>query len=241
MDGLTWQQSFIDFKPKIELSSPSHPDNIRDALLKFYEDKLKELTGFDYQKARQVYSELNNTPGIYPDVALIFYELLKQYKPKKIAEFGSGFSTLVFSHLINQLNLNTKLFSYEQDAKYLDITNSLLSRHNLNHAQVSLQRMFPDENLVKDADFVFLDWQHRAFLLIERSDWFKNVDILIMDDSQSPTYTNRLLYEFMNKSDRHCFMMLNAAGRTDMTEFISYKEELEPNVAYYLNHVMGYL
>ena len=121
------------------------------------------------------------------------------------------------------------------------MTNLLLRRHSMDNGQVELADMFPETNLVGKADFVFLDWQHRAYLLKFKPTWFKDVDILILDDSQSPTYTNNVLFDFMQKTERHSFMMLNGAGRTDMTEFISYKESLEPDVANYLNHVMSYL
>jgi hypothetical protein len=242
MDAETWKAIFKGetYNPISQLGFPQHPD-VRDQILNFYNDELKRVTGFDYSKSRQEYIDIGNNPGMYADVGLIFHYLLKEYKPRKIVELGSGFSTLVLSHLIRSIGLNSEFISYEQSDKYGNQTAELLEKYGFSKNIIHLCDMFPENNLVGDANFVFLDCQYRSYLLSEKADWFKNLDILILDDSQAPTYSIDLLYEFMNKTNRHCFMMLNGAGRTDMTEFISYKKELEPNVAYYLNHVMGYL
>lgn len=136
----------------MQLQQPSHPP-IRDEIQKYYSSLLKDQFGFDYWDAQHKYKEIGNEPGIYPDVCLLLFELISQYKPKKIVEIGSGFSTLVLSYSAEMFN--SQLTSYDQNFKWAEKTAILLDIHKRTNGQLLPFNEKQDENIVNDADFVF--------------------------------------------------------------------------------------
>ena len=79
-----------------------------------YEAKVRgkfnqELTGYDLPTGQ---NELDYD---------ILIEYITKHKPKCIVEYGSGFSTRVIQKTINELGLDTKFFSFEDNKYYYDI------------------------------------------------------------------------------------------------------------------------
>lgn len=56
--------------------------------------------------------------------------VVKKTKPRKILEFGGGYSTIAFCYAISELkknfNINAKLYSYDQNEDYLNITKKII-------------------------------------------------------------------------------------------------------------------
>ena len=209
-----------------------------NAIIDEYILKLKEETGFDYKNAEMVFAQLGNTPGIYPDVCLLFKKLIEGYSPKLVVEIGSGFSTLIFSYLSKRYGYSFR--SYEQDAFYANITDRLLSSFGLAD-YTEIISLKPRENIIGDAELVFIDGHERPYFLIEKSGWLKNCKIVIVDDSQAPDLSGKTLFSFMESTGRDSFITYNGYGRTDRVEFISYRSDLRPNVAEYVTTVLRYI
>jgi hypothetical protein len=221
----------------MEIPCPSHPP-VRDEILKFYASVLKDKFGFDYWYAQNEYHELGNEPGIYPDVALLLFELIDQYEPRKIVEIGSGFSTLVLSLAAHRNK--SKFISYDQYEQWRILTAHLLYLYEMKDFTLKQFDIKTDNNIIGDADFVFVDFMDRAYMMSQHADWFKNVNIMVYDDSTLTPNSQGLLYDFMTKSNRHNFCYYNGGGRMDRVEFISFKK-MEPEVDYFIAQKMGYL
>jgi predicted O-methyltransferase YrrM len=219
-----------------EIHQPSHP-KVRDDIMKFYSDILQSDFEFDYNNAAKIYHDIGNEPGIYPDVALLLFELINQYKPKKIVEIGSGFSTLVLK--LAAQTINSEVISYEQSDNWMKYTVQLLQRYYIKDA-IGEFNIKTNINLVQDADFVFVDFMDRQYMMENHADWFRNVDIIVYDDCTLPPNSQGLLFEFMKNSDRHNFVFYNGGGRTDRVEFVSFKN-LDPEVDYFIAQKLGYL
>ena len=95
--------------------------------------------------------------------ALILYTNIKKYKPKRIIEVGSGFSTLVMLDTIEELGLDTKITCIEpyperlkKNLRYGDINRIELIEKKLQNTDM---RIFG--SLSKD-DLLFIDSSHVA-------------------------------------------------------------------------------
>jgi len=79
--------------------------------MEIYESKIRN-------KVREIASGLDIPTGQDNED----YELIKNYitkhKPKCIVEYGSGFSTRIIQKTINELKLDTKFFSFEDNKHY---------------------------------------------------------------------------------------------------------------------------
>ena len=216
---------------------PPHP-KLRDDIIDFYSAELLKETGFDYRKQEQVYSSLGNTPGVYPDTLLLFSRLIKTYNLKKVVELGSGFSTLFFTHL------GVELSSFEQKPEYLELTKQLLAKNNLPNNHISLKENITPitgsslEAACLVADLIFVDCLDRKRWLTDPT-WLYNSPIVIVDDMEF--FGDGVLFDFMFKTKRPFFITYNGGGRTDRTEFISYKFELTPDIKEVVAKGLGYL
>ena len=214
-----------------------HPP-LRNEILSFYSNELKRLSGFDWSINEKIYHDLGNVTGVYPDVLLLFYWLIKTFNLKNIVELGSGFSTLFFQYMTNKEGLS--FISYEQGQKWMDLTNKLLESQNLKADINFLSRNIVglgtdfDANCMK-ADLIFIDCLDREYWLTAPVWSYRNAKFIVIDDLN--TYANSI-FTFMDYTKRHKFFVYNNAGRMDRLEFVSIKEEISPDLVF---NELGYL
>jgi len=220
-------------------------DSIREVMLAYYGDKLREATGFDYPAAEKIYTELGNSPGVYPDTCLLFYNMIAHYQITSVLEVGSGFSTLFLGNLSSKLKSPRFSFlSLEQVPFYANLTMRLLAAAAVkgmpSAAHVLGFPMRPSySDLVEQtrgADIVFIDGLERPYFLNDISAALVTPRFVIIDDSQA--IEKEVLYNFMVGTGRHNFMTYNGTGRSDRIQFISLKH---PEDAVKISELMGYL
>jgi predicted O-methyltransferase YrrM len=72
--------------------------------------------------------------------------LIKELRPEKVLEFGSGYSTLIIANALKQNNLNYPLHSVENDLEYLDSTKRLLSTNEIDNVNFIHSPLMWSEN-----------------------------------------------------------------------------------------------
>lgn len=89
-----------------------------------YEKALLDECGIDFNNYIRVLAGFGNTTGIYADVALLLYKLVKFEGTSSVLEFGSGMSTLIMSKA--SMDYSKKLVVGESGRKWYNITKSCL-------------------------------------------------------------------------------------------------------------------
>lgn len=202
-------------------------DELKHKIFRYHNEKVKATLGIDTWDTIVEYSKIGNSPGIEVDSILMYYHLIKDYKLKKIVEFGSGFSTLIFSIIAEKLGI--EFHSFEEEAHWLDITKKLLTRYNKDDSVVKLFDKEAYKEL-KGCDFCFVDSNAglRLELLNAENPLHNNlrdIGIVIVDDMESLGGSCSL---FMAITGRTNFYVFNATGRSNRHQFINsnFKEPL---------------
>ena len=121
-----------------------------------YEAKVRgkfnqELTGYDLPTGQ---NELDYD---------ILIEYITKHKPKCIVEYGSGFSTRVIQKTINELGLDTKFFSFEDNKYYYDIIKEHIELTDVvelvpfERQDNKVGRYYHSYDGMEDVDFVMID------------------------------------------------------------------------------------
>ena len=93
----------------------------------------------------------------------ILIEYITEHKPKCIVEYGSGFSTRVIQKTINELGLDTKFFSFEDNRYYYDIIKEHIELTDVvklvpfERQDDKLGRYYHSYDGMEDVDFVMID------------------------------------------------------------------------------------
>lgn len=178
---------------------------------------IKELR-VDWRDIETIYGKLGNTPGIYPDVALLLYETLKRDDVQSFVEIGSGVSTLYLEKAAKKLN--KELITYEEKNEWADITHKLLKSFGVSQ-QISIY-----DNLTKlpEVDAIFLDCslEERKVIIEKHKNVFKNCKIFIVDDAQIVKVSVPIIKSFTSM-ERYNFYTYNPTTREDRHELINFK------------------
>lgn len=182
----------------------------------FNNELIKEIK-IDWFHAQDLYFNIGNAPGMYPDTLLLLLKIIDQYNVKKIIELGSGFSTLYISKICKEKDIKFK--SYEEDKKWLEKTKELLNHYNLNNDHIVNLVNFNDIDY--DTDLILIDCNNESRSKILESNKLNIVPIVIVDD------VNRLelsisCSKFMCNSKRYSFYIYNGVGRRDRLLFINF-------------------
>jgi len=105
-------------------------------------------------------------------------------KRKLIVEFGSGISTVYIAALIDQMNLDTQLVSFDSEAGWVDTVGELVKTSNKKLQQVSLIHA-PLTPCSKALDG--LTWFNEAIVTNHLASIGKPVDVLIVDGPYAHT------------------------------------------------------
>lgn len=199
----------------------------------FDKELVKEI-GISWFDARDNYQKLGNCPGIYPDTALLFVKMIKNFGVGKVLEFGSGISTLFLAKICEVKGI--EFISYEEDTGYLAKTKELLKMYNIKNYDnivrpiTSIDRIekLTNENIellrldLNNIDFgaglIFLDASGYLRHTVLASEAIYKIPFILFDDAE--TYTLHISKFFVN-SGRHNFCYFNRVGREDRTQFIS--------------------
>ena len=93
----------------------------------------------------------------------ILIKYITEHKPKCIVEYGSGFSTRIIQKTINELELNTKFFSFEDNKYYYDIIKEHIELTDVvklvpfERQGDKLGRYYHSYDGMEDVDFVMID------------------------------------------------------------------------------------
>ena len=88
---------------------------------------------------------------------------IEKYKPKCIVEYGSGFSTRIIQKKINELGLNTKFFSFEDNRHFYDIMKEHIELTDVvelvpfERQEDKVGRYYHSYDGMEDVDFVMID------------------------------------------------------------------------------------
>lgn len=193
-------------------------NTIKDMMDRAYAGILKEMTGIDFFEACLRLSAFGNTTGIEPDTAYFLISFIKRFKLKNIVEYGSGMSTLFLAKYCSLHNLS--FISFEEEQKYLDITNKLLEAYNL----TNLVQLYTEPNeLVLKPDLLYLDSSIALRQTILFSDMGKNVKFVTVHDLEA---ISPICSEFMAKQKRYDFTVLGTHN-TFRLLFVSYLDRTE--------------
>lgn len=221
-------QQDVEAVPHVE-----HPD-LRGTIIDFWSRKLYAKTGLDFLKAEQVYRELGNTSGMYPDTLLAFANIIQYYDIKKILELGSGFSTLFLACMAKKQGAEFR--SFEEAEYYHQLTRTFLEAYGYSP---DLVQPWPkiEPALFEGVEFLFLDNMNRGDLLVHGHELFSKVPIIVVDDCDG--YGNRQALQFMQQAGRSHMFPFQGGGRMDRTQFfIHLPETCLPTFLY---QTMGYL
>ena len=225
------------------------PINYRE-LYKPFDKELINIIGISWFDAWQRFHEIGNSPGIYPDTALLFVKMIKNigynFNINNVIEFGSGISTLFLSKICELKGI--KFTSYEEDPKYMPLTLSLLKKYNIkdyeNIVKPIINMISPTEkdiesfkrvidNIDFNVDLIFLDsYGYSRNLLLENSQ-VKKIPFIIYDDAES----SYIIGKFIAESKRYHSYFYDRVGRIDRQQFISYLD----NALNFANYVNKYI
>ena len=96
-------------------------------------------------------------------------ELIIKKKPKKILELGSGVSTVFMSYLINDLKLDCKIYSYDNDNDYINKIIKNSSKNILNNI------------IFNEHQLTLFKFNNRRFIRYNNDKYIENIDILYID------------------------------------------------------------
>jgi hypothetical protein len=153
-------------------------------------------------KNKKIIEELKNTHNKYiaeissPDMAISF-ELAQylfihciHFKPNKIIDLGSGFSSFIFLSYKSLMNPDCNIISIDDDTNWLNKTKVFLMENKLPVDNLfSLNEV--KEELIQDADLIFYDLNFVQKRMILFDYFFKNLSkngILICDDAHKIEY-----------------------------------------------------
>lgn len=196
-------------------NKPVFPINYRD-LYKLFDDELIKDIGISWLEAHKIYHELGNSPGIYPDTALLFVRLIKMYNIYNVIEFGSGMSTLFLSKICELKNI--KFTSYEEDEKYRNINTNLLEAYNIKNSKDIIKSFKNDVPLIINTDLLFLDSHKNSRESLINNKQIYNIPFVIYDDAEDSSP----LIKYICNSKDHNFYCYDRVGRLDRQQFISY-------------------
>jgi predicted O-methyltransferase YrrM len=154
LDKQIWEDQFEDSIPGIELNKDK-----QTALLKKFSEYYRDLP-FSEEKSGKSRYYYENISYAYTD-AILLYSFIRHFKPNRIIEIGSGFSSAVM--------LDTRdLFCPNLDLTFIDpYPKSLLSllrendSENCKIVQSKVQHVKTDQfSILKKNDFLFIDSSH---------------------------------------------------------------------------------
>lgn len=189
---------------------------LRHSILDHYDKLLSYFMDLSFFEAERNLSDLGNASGIYPDTALLYYFLIKEFNLKKVIEIGSGISTLFFAQSCKLLDAN--FISFEEKEQYKKITHNLLARYSFPSTLVLDYALF-DDDLLKDCDLIFLDGSVKArqdFLLDNKC---KDIPIVAVDDFE---VLSTECFSFMEINNRPFFYVHNGSGRGSRLQFLNH-------------------
>lgn len=189
-------------------------------LYSLFNNELVKEINIDWFCAQDIYYNIGNAPGIYPDTILLLLKIIDYYNVKKIVELGSGFSTLYLSKICKEKDV--KLISHEEDKKWLEKTKELLNHYNLDNDHIVNLTNINDIDY--NTDLIFIDCSNELRSKILESNNMNMVPIVIVDDA------NRLelsisCSKFMCNSKRYSFYIYNGVGRKDRFSFINFLDQ----------------
>ncbi len=190
-------------------------------LYKMYNEELVKNTEIDWFDVEKVLNKIGNAPGIYPDTLLLFTKIINHCSPRKIIEFGSGVSTLYFSKICKDKNI--QFTSYEEKPEWKNKTQHLLNHYKLNsqiNDFVNLNDITFDDDITFDTDIMFIDCSVELRIKLLESDKLNYIPIIMVDDSER-TNLSKYCSKFMSNSKRYNFYVYNGVGRIDRHLFIN--------------------
>lgn len=95
----------------------------------YFNNLYKAESGLDFTNVTQAMQKAGNTPGIYPDVALLLHRCFVTPEVETFFELGSGASTCVLANAAQRLN--KEYHAVEHLKNWYDVTCDTLRRLNL--------------------------------------------------------------------------------------------------------------
>jgi len=167
----TDDNSSLIFNPKVHITphiggvTIDAQEKSYDRVFEIWRDNMMNRKEFEIRKKVNAndknYLPTGQSAGDYSEIL----QYIEEHKPKCIVEYGSGFSTMLIQEKIDELKLDTKFFSFEDNKHYYDVI-----KDNIESTQavklVPYERDNKNPNLgryshtyhgMKDVDFVIID------------------------------------------------------------------------------------
>lgn len=190
---------------------------IRDEIIKFYDELLLKDYGISFIEAEQKYAKIGNTTGIHSDSLYFLLKMIDYFKIKNLVEIGSGFSTLFFAQISKLRKLEFQ--SFEEKQSYLEMTRELLTVYDLDPYIINTYKA---DRIPLKPGFIFLDGTvavRQNYLRRTRS---MSVSFVIVDDFE---ILSDECSQYMKHSNKP-FFFVYGGSRTHRHQFISYPKDL---------------
>jgi predicted O-methyltransferase YrrM len=143
-----------------------------------------------------------------PEMALSFeltrfiYRLSKAYRPKKVLDLGSGFSSFVLRKYAKD-NLEVEVFSVDDDEEWLQKTKNYLTTHDLSTRNLFSLDEFIAEPRRGKFDLILLDLnfvEKRKNYLVFALQLLNEKGVLIFDDAHKVEYLREVKIATKNEA-----------------------------------------
>ena len=176
---------------------------------------------FNWFEVQKTYNGIGNSPGIYPDVAMLFERFLARDDVQTVVELGSGMSTLYW--FLAARKHNKSVFSFEEGPEYLAMVKSLLAHYGVPTDNLNLYEFGA---VPKQASLVFHDSQGatRPTFPYLHKELFGSAEFVLVDDSENPMGEGQLITKSLMDLGRYNFYLFNPVGRMDRHVLINPKD-----------------
>ena len=167
-----------------------------------YESQVRTKYNSDWRKQY-------NTPTGQGDADYqLLIDFITEFKPKCIVEYGSGFSTRIIQKTINDLELDTKFFSFEDNKYYYDFI-----KKNIECTEA--MQLCPMEKVGSWKGNDKLARYYHSY------DGMEDVDFVIIDGPDVGRYNIRAVINVVDLHERFSNNKINVfiQGRKETTKF----------------------
>jgi predicted O-methyltransferase YrrM len=156
-----------------------------------------------------------------PELALITLEELKKHKPLQIVELGSGVSTVIASHGLQQ-NGKGSILSLDHDQEYAEKTREQLTKHGVeDFAQVIYSPLVPHQ-----IEGITWHWYDLDAISLP-----EEIDMLLIDGPPVKTNKNArfpALPLLVDKLSEHAIIIMHDAYRHSERDILSKWQKMYP-------------
>lgn len=167
----TDDNSSLIFNPKVHITphiagvTIDAQEKSYNRVFKIWGDNMMNRKEFEIRKKVNANDKNYLPTGQSVDDYSEILQYIEKHKPKCIVEYGSGFSTMLIQEKIDELKLDTKFFSFEDNKHYYDVIKDTIEStqavklvpYERDNKNPNIGRYSHTYHGMKDVDFVIID------------------------------------------------------------------------------------